>query len=75
MSKYDRDFWSLTKEIAGLDAIKGSATPNVEDLVDHFQTKMSNGVGIEEDNFEPVDPFQMKISGFRIRFKRVKKVL
>ena len=75
MSNCDRNFWSLTKEIAGLDASKGLAAPSVDDLVDHFQAKMSNGAGIEEDDFKPVDSFQVKISGFRIRLKRVKKVL
>ena len=75
MTNCDRNFWNLTKEIAGLDTSKGSATPSVDDLADHFAEKMSNGKGVTEDNFKPTNGFQVKMTGFKIRFKRVKRVL
>ena len=75
MTNGDRNFWNLTKEIAGLDTSKGSATPSVDDLADHFAEKMSNGEGVTEDDFKPTNDFQVKMTGFKIKFKRVKTVL
>ena len=51
MKKSDRNFWQLTKEIAGLDGQRGGATPDVDDIVDHFAEKMSNGKDEEDDQF------------------------
>ena len=42
MSNADRqllEFWSMVKEINGLDKAKGSAAPDVDDLADHFLRK------------------------------------
>ena len=75
MNKSDRNFWQRTKEIAGLDVQRGGATPDVDDIVDHFAEKMSNGKGEEECNFKLADSFTVPISGFKIRFKTVLKSL
>ena len=75
MKKSDRNFRQLTKEVARLDVQRGGATPDVDDIVDHFAQKMSNGKDQEDDNSEPADFFIVPITGFKIRFKPVLKSL
>ena len=75
MSKGDRAFWSLTKELSGLDNQPSSSGPDVDKLADHFATKMSNGAGVDFTGRNlpeyPVKP----LKGLKIRFKRVCQVL
>ena len=35
----DRNFWKLIKDTSGLDSVKSSSAPDVEDIVDHFALK------------------------------------
>jgi hypothetical protein len=43
MRKDDKQFWKLAKEIGGIDTVRSSSAPSVDELVDHFANKMSNG--------------------------------
>ena len=75
MSSADRNFWSLIKDLTGLSTSKSNAAPSVEDLADHFATKMSNGKDEEDDDFIPNNRDQIPLSTFRIRHKDVLKSL
>eukprot|EP00657_Telonema_sp_P-1_P003991 TRINITY_DN19249_c0_g1_i1.p1 TRINITY_DN19249_c0_g1~~TRINITY_DN19249_c0_g1_i1.p1 ORF type:complete len:151 (-),score=46.64 TRINITY_DN19249_c0_g1_i1:105-557(-) len=48
-----KEFWELVKEISGLEQSRNSSAPSTESLVGHFQNKMSNAKG-EEDNNPPL---------------------
>jgi hypothetical protein len=76
MSKCDRNFWSLTKEISGLDRERSSAAPDVDEIADHFAEKMSNGKDKEDVNWRPTATYhKVPLTSFKIRFKTVLKTL
>ena len=75
MSSADRMFWSLIKDLACLSTSKSSAPSSVEDLADHFATKMPNGKGEEDADFTPNNDDCMSLSSFRIRHKDILKSL
>ena len=71
----DKNFWDLTKAIAGLDANRSMAAPSADTLPNHFVTKMSNGAGESADYYKPCDSRSAPLSSFKIRFDRVLKCL
>ena len=75
MKNSDRNFWNLTKEIAGLDTSKSGAVPDVDELAQHFAKKMSNGAGCDAEYYSPPDDHRVPLSSLRIRFKRVLRCL
>ena len=75
MKASDQKFWDLVKDIGGLDAVRSSTAPNVDDLADHFADKMTSGMSRFDENFRPNNTDCFPLSGFRIRFKRVLKCL
>ena len=75
MDSGDGNFWSVAKEIGGLEGSKGQAAPDADDLADHFAEKMSNGKDVEAGDYEPKSPLQIPLSSFKVRFKTVEKVL
>jgi hypothetical protein len=75
MSTSDKNFWSIIKELSGLDSSRSDAAPSVDDLADHFAAKMSNGKGDDDDGYTPNDNYCVPLSSFKIRFKSVRKSL
>ena len=75
MDKSEKSFWRLTKDIGGIDSSRSAAAPNAQDSVTHVAKKMSNDKDVEDDDFVPRDLTSMPISSWKIRLKRVKKVL
>jgi hypothetical protein len=75
MDKGDKSFWKLAKEIGGLESTRTAAAPSAQVLAEHFAKKMSNGKDVEDDDFTPRDFNSVPISSWKIREKRVKKVL
>jgi hypothetical protein len=71
----DKQFWILARDIAGIDSARSSAAPSVDDLADHFASKMSNGKDVPDDGFVPRDLSSIPLSMFKVRLKRVKDVL
>ena len=65
----------MIKDTSGLDSVKSSSAPDVEDIVDHFASKMTSGKDSSDDHFQPGDIRSIPLSTFKIRFKRVHKVL
>lgn len=57
MDRCDKSFWRITREIGGIEAQRSGAAPSVDELVDHFATKMSNG---KEEKL--IVSFSLKIS-------------
>ena len=75
MSKSDKSFWRLTKEIGGIESQRSGAAPSAQDLAEHFATKMSNGKDVEDNDFEPQDQKCISLCNWKIRRKRVMRVL
>ena len=77
MSNADIDgaFWKLAKEIGGLEADRAQSAPCAEMLAEHFAEKMTSGKGVEDSEFTPKTPFKIKFTSFKVRFKKVLKVL
>ena len=72
----DKEFWRLTKEIGGLSQQRHPATPDVQDLADHFAEKMSNGKGCYDCDWEPKpDSKVVAMVSFKIRYSKVLSVL
>ena len=55
MAHSDSNLWKLAKEIGGMDAAKSSSVPSVDAIAEHFQTKMSNGQGVADESFRPIN--------------------
>ena len=70
-----KEFWDLVKEIFGLEQSCNPSAPAAEALAEHFQQKMSNAKGEVDTDCLPCDVNSLPISGLRIRFKKVLKVL
>ena len=75
MSNSDGAFWKLAKEIGGIEADRAQSAPSAEVLAEHFADKMSNGKGVKDVGFIPKNEFKISSSSFRVRQKRVLKVL
>ena len=75
ISKCDKKFWQLAKEIGGVESSKSGAAPSSEALALAFAEKMSNGKDVEDESFEPQDKTSIPLSSCKIRRKRVYKVL
>ena len=75
LSSSDTNFWQLAKEIGGLAANRSQAAPSAQELADHFALKMSNGKDFDEVEYTPPDEFKIPLSGFKIRYKDVLKML
>ena len=75
MGSSDRQFWSLIKDISGLDSTRSSSAPSAEDLVDHFAEKMKSGKDDIDNDFSPMHDSSDPLINFKIRFKRVLKCL
>lgn len=75
MSKCDKKFWQLAKEIGGVESSRSGAAPSPEALASAFAEKMSNGKDVEDESFEPQDETSIPLSSWKIRRKRVYKVL
>jgi hypothetical protein len=75
MSNSSSEFWRLSKEIGGIDADRTTAAPSAEALVGAFAAKMANAKGEEDIGFKPRDAVQIPLSGFKIRFKKVRDML
>ena len=71
----DKQFWSLIKEIGGLDSERSSAAPDVEALAEHFASKMNNGIDVDDVDFAPDGITQIPLSGFKVRYRMVRSVL
>jgi hypothetical protein len=65
----------LAKEIGGIESVRSAAAPSAQALAMHFAEKMSNGKDVEDEDFTPCDSHSIPISSWKIRQKRVKKVL
>ena len=70
-----KEFWSLVKELSGLEQTRNSSAPGVDDLADHFQCKMANSKDAVDDAYVPADATVLPISSLKIRYKKVLKVL
>ena len=75
LSSNDSNFWQLAKEIGGLTTDRSQSTPSTQKLADHFADKMSNGKDIHDVKYTPPDSFRIPLSGLKIRFKAVLKML
>ena len=75
MERSDANFWRLTKEVGGLDSVKSSSAPDVEEIVSHFQEKMSNGKGEDAPRFENIDVPPVILKSWRVRLRKVWRVL
>ena len=75
MSNSGRNFWSLAKEISGLDSVRVNAAPDADDIADHFAEKMSNAAGEKDDSWCPVNDHSALISSFKIRYSTVLEIL
>ena len=77
MNKSDKNFWNLTKEIAGLQNTHSKSAPSPEELVSHFAKKMSNAADIYDNDWEqpPQRNAKTKLKGFRVSMKRVLRSL
>ena len=71
----DRNFWKLIKDISGLEDTKSFSAPAAEDIANHFASKMTSGKDTQDDHFQPGDIRSIPLSSFKIRFKRVLKIL
>jgi hypothetical protein len=69
MQKSEKSFWELAKEISGQPRAGSKAAPNVEELVDHFAQKMSNGADAEDNTWEPADGRTKKLTSFKNNLK------
>ena len=71
-----RDFWTLTKQVAGLQRQGSTAAPSVEDLTTHFADKMTIDPVLDEMEFEATDiQVKMKITKWKVSRERVLDVL
>ena len=70
-----QEFWELVKEISGLEQSRSSSAPAVEALAEHFQAKMSNAKNEVDSDYCPSDGGSIPLSGLKVRFKTVFKVL
>jgi hypothetical protein len=68
-----RDWWSLTKNIAGLTPPKVKIAPDVDKIADYFQTKFMNDE-IHNSVSVPAEDVH-RISTFRIKLGQVKKII
>ena len=77
MEVSDKAFWELTKEIGGQSRASNKAAPDVNDLVDHFASKMSNAAEIKEDHnsWKPRDSKFFKVTSFKVCIAAVLKSL
>ena len=75
MSTADSDFWSLIKDLTGLNNAKSSSAPSVEALAGHFADKMTNGKDVEDADFTPNNDHYIPLSNFRIRRRDVLRSL
>ena len=65
-----------TKEIGGVSCARFGAATSAEALANHFATKMTDGKGIEDEYFIPIEsPTPFPINNVKIRFKKVLSVL
>jgi hypothetical protein len=71
-----RDFWTLTKQVAGLRRECSTAAPSVEELANHFAEKMTIDPELDEMDFEAPDvEGKMKIRKWKVSRERVLLVL
>ena len=75
MSNSDRNFWSLVKDIGGLDSSRSNAAPDKYDLACHFADKMTSGKDEADLSLAPNSPSLIPLSSFKIRFKSVSRTL
>ena len=75
MNKGDKCFWQLAKEVGGIESQRSTAAPSAEALAVYFASKMANGKDEIDEDFIPRDSSSVPISCWKIRAKRVKKVL
>ena len=74
MGNSDANFWKLRKEIGGLEPSRSAAAPPVDDVALHFQSKMSNGRGLED--VRPLEiPDRLLLSSWKIRHRSVLRAL
>ena len=68
MENSDKMFWKLTKEISGLEQSRNKAAPSVDDLVDHFASKMSNAADVHDNDWVPPAHWKGKarLSSFKV---------
>jgi hypothetical protein len=75
-SHSSRDFWALTKQVAGLSRSCSAAAPSVHDLAEHFADKMTIDPVKDQMEYEAPDiEVKMKILKWKISRKRVLEVL
>jgi hypothetical protein len=70
-----KEFWELVKEISGLEQSRNSSAPAAEALAEHFQAKMSNAKNEVDTEYCLSDGVSCSLSGLKVRFKTVFKVL
>ena len=77
MSKSDKSFWNLTKEIVGLQTHHGELAPSPDKLVSHFAKKMSNAADIHDNDWKQPERLNAKtgFKGFRVSIKKVLRSL
>ena len=75
MQKSEKSFWELTKELSGQPRASNKAAPDVDELVDHFANKMSNGADVEDNSWKPVDGKTKRLVSFKINFQAILKSL
>ena len=75
MNKDDKEFWSLVKELGGIDQERNSAAPDAQSIADHFALKMSNGADDLDVDFVPRDSTRVPLSGWKVRYKKVLQTL
>jgi hypothetical protein len=75
-SNSSRDFWSLTKEVAGISRPQSKGAPSVEELAEHFSHKMSIDPVLDAKEFVAADvEVKMKVRKWRVSRERLIKVL
>ena len=77
MEKSDKRFWNLAKEISGLEQSRNKAAPSVNDLADHFASKMSNAADVHDNDWAPPAHWKgkAKLSSFKVDQRTVLKCL
>ena len=77
MEKSDKRFWNLAKEISGLEQSRNKAAPSVNDLADHFASKMSNAADVHDNDWVPPAHWKgkAKLSSFKVDQRTVLKCL
>ena len=75
-SNSSRDFWSLSKDIAGLNRAHNSAAPSVHEIATHFSDKMSIEQVLDSKQYHaPTLSGGIVINKWTVSYKRVLKVL